>query len=1264
MRRFSGSAILLHVLVLAVAGTLRAQTTGLSTVSVTPQQAVLQYKAPDNNPCTVAVTDNSGRGVTVWDVNGTVFAGANQDLNRANTLQWDGNRTRQVVLGKRSAEVGLDGKLYSRSLQVNTAHTATVTCTGGAQTISFQTLNLPVGNMAPDPPAFNAAGFGNAAWPSIQWFNKSAVYIDPKTGVLLRPAAWPGDLMYQNSGTLFNAYYDASGTWTNAAKVVSGGPSQLAISSTTNPIFVSLNPAIPAGSSNWTGFNVLDLRVNFLGNGSGSPQQVDFCLTADSGQTCLSATQSVMLPASTGIVSFPSGTFPTPPFSSWGIQKQPEHNLVMPVTTTVSTAGTTVNNLATVPTDVGLFPTTLPAGSKVVIAGSPCPNNLCTVAAVGNSAVMTVNETVGTLNNAAFTAANFGLKVWKHVTGGAIQLSLNYDVVYGGQPGFLIADGASDQCNRNAVSLTENAAGSPVPAYTANLCLLSYSGGGSVMFAFIPATGELRPVGMVYTTYGSGMSDVPNPAIPQNPWDTLDPRTLYGQGSQDSGSPEVVRWVYRGQGKAYTTGVLPFQGIYRTVPNGQSDGITSCNSTEQQAGNLCASLVTDQRKGTDLRAQAQSKNTNMAKGAFGLNPFPVGVVGHVFVSRWYLQQDGITMFSYVDLSSGVMTTATDTMWSTSNARWGGMHTAAGWVVANHLHLAAVNPLGSRFNAGPFAGPYKSRVSFVWRSTDGTSGTWDSNTAVALGYSYPCPSSVCGTTVGNALRIRISGMPCSASANAAEYTNYPCPWSAMQGMPAPLQVGDVLGDLTQPNGGAFSEELKILSLTVNNSTDIDMWVQRATMPGALQSAFSNGWSASPFPSSSCTSGAWWFDIVPKAPMVPDDCGLAGHIDVGVGQGGRFSSTNTLSAKFSATQDPSGISAPLYQLGGFGTWAQQLAGTNFPGNGRVEEYPSLRQWSAPESEKVWAADWRAYQGGTFAAGGAGTQQDNITFTQITTGGRTHVWKALSGYTPNPKVLPMETWAGRYIFQDISGPGSNLTDANNWSYCVVYKAGECIQGASTAVGDVYFSAAAAIANMSSCFTNHMEAALPCLVPASPLGTWAVQDDISRKDIFNRWFRRLTMAFNAPSRQYTATNWRSMPDASWGFMLTTYADGISPVMFVAKLPPWPGYDQVRRDDFIPQTVKLGSGAALAEVRFGYEEYGTPGQFYCTSRKESCVSRADSVLFNYVSADGHAGTSCATGCSVTVPGLPGRILWWQEFRSSDGITWSPQGQLKLAPTP
>jgi len=1278
---------------LPFAGRLHAQPGNLSVLSVTSQQALVQYNAPDTNACTLAVTDNSGFGVTVWDVNPGTFANSDQDLGRANTITWDGGLSRGVVIGKRSAEAGVDGKLYSRSLQQNTDHTLTVTCDGAALSIDFTTLIPPIGATNPDPPAFNPAGFGNADWPNVNWGSSattenSTPYIDPKTGILLKPASWFGQLLYEATGNTFNTYYDSAGTWTNARNIISGSSGSLASSSNTSPIFVALPPN-PTGTgdgpywygSNWVGYSLTDLRVNFIGNGNDSGGLVvDFCLTADSGQTCISAIQSVTLPlTTTGTVAFPSGTFPAPPFTNWSMITWPQHNLVVPTTASVTTSGglgedrrgkprptgSSVTNLTSVPAATGLFPTNLAAGSKVLVAGSPCAHLLCTVASVPNASTMTLLENVGT-SSTAVTLANFGLKIWKANATGTINLTTTFDVGYEGVPGFSIADGASEQCAQNPTTLTQNAEGTTVPPYSALMCTLEWSD-GTVVYAFVPSTGEMRPIALMYNLYGSGLGNNNGPKPGTDPFGS-DGRTIYAQGyQQDTGYPEIIKWVYRGQGKTYVTGGLVTNHSfipYYSPPNGQSASDVTCNVGEQTAGNLCTSPITGTTKSNDLRTQVAAASANYSKGAFGTNPNTVGLVGNIVEQVWQDSQDSIALFSYVDVTTGLLTGVRDTLWTDPNARWGCTHTSFGWPAGGKYTSASQIPCGSH-GGQAFGGPYQSNVTYVCASVDGSGNCtkWNTNTAITTSTALTCPSSVCGSTVTGALLLRIAGQPCSASTNTTESTNYPCPWNASYGMLSPLQVGDYLWNLA-----VAGEAFKILAIIPNTSTDIAIWVQRGfgqdgtCLPyvGTCRNSFPNGWSASTFPSYACDVAVWYLDATnPTAPIQSEYCGaISGHGDFGPGPSGTYvADENSKLAKYGSAV-PGGFLSPSYTVGGFGVWAGKQPSADFLGNGSVETYPSLRVYTNPPP--VWAADWRAYQGGAAPGGGAGTGLTSATFTAITAGGRTHVWKIATGYTPNPKVLPLESWAGRFIYQDISGPSSSITDSTNQSYCVVYAAGECVPGSS--VGDIYFSDSAAIIT-GSCYTNHMDASLPCLLNASPVGTWAVQQDLSQNNPQGSLLRRLTMAFTAPSRQYTYTNWRPTPDGSWGFMLNQYADGVFPIMWMAKLPPWQGYDTVRRDDFIQLPIFLGTGADLAEIRFGYEENGAYNQFYCTTRAEACASGG--TPFSYISSDGHAGTSCANGCTIAIPALPGRVLWWQEFRSSDGgATWSAPGQPDVLAAP
>jgi hypothetical protein len=96
------------------------------------------------------------------------------------------------------------------------------------------------------------------------------------------------------------------------------------------------------------------------------------------------------------------------------------------------------------------------------------------------------------------------------------------------------------------------------------------------------------------------------------------------------------------------------------------------------------------------------------------------------------------------------------------------------------------------------------------------------------------------------------------------------------------------------------------------------------------------------------------------------------------------------------------------------------------------------------------------------------------------------------------------------------------------------------------------------------------------------------------------------------------------------------------------------------PKSIRLGPGSADAEIRFGYAENGDIDEFYCTKRAEACVSKATYAVatpFNFITVDGHDETSCTSGCTIQIPAIAGRILWWQEFRSTDsGTTWSARG--------
>jgi len=97
--------------------------------------------------------------------------------------------------------------------------------------------------------------------------------------------------------------------------------------------------------------------------------------------------------------------------------------------------------------------------------------------------------------------------------------------------------------------------------------------------------------------------------------------------------------------------------------------------------------------------------------------------------------------------------------------------------------------------------------------------------------------------------------------------------------------------------------------------------------------------------------------------------------------------------------------------------------------------------------------------------------------------------------------------------------------------------------------------------------------------------------------------------------------------------------------LPPFPAYDGVPRQDFVPLAFEVPGGAGPwnapnARIRFGYAENGPVGSFYCTSRQEECST--EGTPFAYTSSDSRTLQNCALGCTISVPTVGGRMLYYK----------------------
>jgi hypothetical protein len=266
----------------------------------TATQAVLSYTAPDEQPCTVEVREQ-GSAALVHDVNPALFPGAHLD-NRAGSAI--AGRRRVVVVGKRSAEVALDGKRYSRALQTDTGHTYTVTCSGGAVwSGTFRTTNIPLGSTFMEGPPADPNEPGTTAWPALAWNDRSQTVIDPQTGVQIKRLSLPGDL-YNTETRDMSGAESASPEWT-APQAVLADDSDAASYSGTSRAYLFLDMPFTSGfggsySAPFNYLTQLQLNVNAWCSGgdcaSASPEDrsLEFCITNDRA-TCLSQAITVQV---------------------------------------------------------------------------------------------------------------------------------------------------------------------------------------------------------------------------------------------------------------------------------------------------------------------------------------------------------------------------------------------------------------------------------------------------------------------------------------------------------------------------------------------------------------------------------------------------------------------------------------------------------------------------------------------------------------------------------------------------------------------------------------------------------------------------------------------------------------------------------------------------------------------------------------------------------------------------------------------------------
>ena len=295
--------------------------------------------------------------------------------------------------------------------------------------------------------------------------------------------------------------------------------------------------------------------------------------------------------------------------------------------------------------------------------------------------------------------------------------------------------------------------------------------------------------------------------------------------------------------------------------------------------------------------------------------------------------------------------------------------------------------------------------------------------------------------------------------------------------------------------------------------------------------------------------------------------------------------------------------------------------------------------------------------------------------------------SGYfgVMNRRIQP--TWAscGTQALIDASSAatGNVLSDtsADSYKYCVARKSGECRSGSQQ--GDIYVNCPNVTKRPSGTYgcnwisDNQEKPVDICVGNMSAYLNSVIQVGFKQNDFTGALGRSLSKGLGRYRLPDDYWHGKALSDASWLMFRSMYTNGAWTDILLGKLPPYPPTDSVARWKFQAIPVKLtpppGLSVDNAVVQFGYAENGSPGGFFCTSRQEKCLATAAAIPttpFAFPSdgagglESGVAGLACANGCTIAVPAISQRMLYYQvKYRDASNKTLAT-GQMEVIAIP
>ena len=852
----------------------------------------------------------------------------------------------------------------------------------------------------------------------------------------------------------------------------------------------------------------------------------------------------------------------------------------------------------------------------------------------------------------SFVLTNFGFKLWKATSIGKVSIdSAKYDFASSSDY-FLGYEGEGLVCSGNVTASFAADGATPLAhPITGKTCIISSTWGEPFLFFFDPASGELRTLARLSST---GVAQ-----------DTADPLRFF---QYDANAHNLITCSYDAT-----------NGKFRSIPvnyDPSSNPYFSCG------GNLTAGA------GNDVVSQIKSRYPQIDMNYWSMPQFS-NILGGIATFQMRPTQNAMAWVCYFDMNqpAGQQLSYCGDTWSHYPLRWAGMHggwgnrTADGWLT--YATMGTVRSPGQTAIE-----QYTMQINSIYNnggSTSLSSTAFDPSTCEQLGVTDSRWTAL-GATGRNCVKVNVKTEPVSTTPSQADLatgvpagsrpmawahnattcggdgTTANC-WSYLQ----PIAEGDWLRDLGDGGGDYGAERFLVAKKTLLADGSIDLVVSRAASAAPVPLCVGNRadhpagftflvdapfgcggneywtnahdttrtiYADNPVPYGAHTNLEYDSDAGSFTQWTPYNYALGGNVpgQYGFGYGVR---SGKLPGFFGAQF--------MYGIEMAYTFNGTLSGTD-----QIQTHPgALIDYDAFGSRQMYGLDARPLGG----PGGGDPLAWNDSVSLVN--GTQHVYKiSLPLNSPNGPPLQNSAtdrkrratvgWYGHTLLRDISGPGSQISDAATDTFCVADFAGECVP--NSAKGDQFVSVVNADTS-GQCIIWYIRKT-PCLAALPNQTARYVQFDVSKPDPTGMRWRILSSLWGGPGRTDNYANVHGTDGTGWVFGVGKWVNGDRAQIYGIKVPSW-RLDSQYRGDFvrIPVTVSGRTGDAV-RIRFGYDS-----NLYCSTRQEQCSTGAtNGDAFAWIS-EPVSWQPCTNQCSVTVPAVAGRVLYYTVDRKDSSGT-------------